>query len=110
MVRYVEGFKNIAVDAEVELIDLASTEEEKKRLIAVYIQKIVTEELYLYIALERESIIKDLVLEIDAYVEPVWKVDIDQEIPVGQTLKVLGKSTNSGTSGEITGYIEYEII
>lgn len=110
MVRYVEGFKNIAVDAEVELIDLASTEEEKKRLITIYIQKIVTEELYLNIVLERESIIKDLVLEIDAYAEPAWKVDINQEIPSGQTLKILGKSTNSGTPGAVTGYIEYEII
>lgn len=110
MVTYVKGFKNASVDVEVTLVDLTSTEEEKKRLLSVYIQKIVTEELYLNVELEREAIVEDLVMEIDGYAEPAWKIPIDTEIPVGQTVKVLGKSTLSGTPGAVTGYIEYEII
>lgn len=110
MAIYTEGFFEKSCDAETKLVDLVSTEEEKKKVLSVFISAVTTEEVYLNVTLERESLIDRMPMPIDAFSEPVWEISVDVEIPVGQTLKVLGLSTNAGTAGIVSGYIQYEII
>jgi len=95
-------------DDEETVVSITSTEEEKKRIDALLIMKDVNNGI-LTTYLEREKIIEDfrtgVITESNALI-----LELDLDVPVGQTLKITLKNVVLGTNAEIYGAVKYELM
>jgi len=106
---YYKGFSHVNTKDEEEIVvSITSTEEEKKRIDALLITKDVNQGI-MTTYIEREKIIEDfrtgVITESNALV-----LDLDLDVPVGQTLKITLKNVVVGTNAEIYGAIKYELM
>lgn len=92
------------------VLEITSTEEEKKKVRRLIITDVNTNPVILDVWLERERICESIPLEVANDIAPERVIDLDIEIPVGQTLKFILKPQSSGNQGTIDGWVEYEII
>jgi len=92
------------------VLQITSTEEEKKKVRRLIITDVNTNPMVLEVWLEREKICDDIPLEVANDIMPERVIDLDVEIPVGQTLKFVLKPQTSGNQGTLDGWVEYEII
>jgi len=92
------------------IFTLTSKEEEKYKVRRIVITDVVTNSLVMEVWIERDRIGENIPLEIIADATPERIIDIDAEIPVGYTFKVIIKPQSSGNQGSVRGWVEYEII
>ena len=111
MVIYNRGINGKASSDDGNIVlQITSTEEEKKKVRRLIITDVNTNPIVLEVWLEREKICDDIPLEVANDIMPERVIDLDVEIPVGQTLKFVLKSQTSGNQGTLDGWVEYEII
>lgn len=92
------------------LFEITSTEEEKKKGLRVLITDIDTQPMLLDVIFEREKIVDALPLEVVSDLQPERVIELDVEIPIGQTLTGVLKPQVAGSQGTIDGWVEYEIL
>lgn len=109
MVIYTEGFDHASTDAGYTLIEVTSTEEETKKVKKIVNSCLTTNAVLIGVSLEREDIAKDVPWETMICRPPHREINLDIDIPVGQTLKVIAKPQVAGSQGTVVGWIEYEI-
>ncbi|UYL65068.1 MAG: hypothetical protein QIT46_gp16 [Methanophagales virus PBV305] len=110
MVKYYKGFEHTNSSADEEkVVTLTSTEEEPKRLIAVTITQRLSNDTLLYGYIEREKVIDAVRVEASPFNENPYRLDIDLDIPVGETFMLKLKNQSAGSNGGVVGYLEYEI-
>jgi len=110
MVKYYKGFEHTnSSDDEEKVVTLTSTEEEKKKLNAVVITHRLTNDTLLIAYLEREKIIDNIRIEASPVGKDPYRLNVDIEIPVGQTFTLMLKNQSAGSNGGVVGYYEYEI-
>ncbi len=111
MVIYNKGINNgTSSDDGNTVLQITSTEEEKKKVRRLVITDVNTNPVILDVWLERERIVENLPLEVANDIAPERVIDLDIEIPVGQTLKFVLKPQTSGNQGCVSGWVEYEIV
>ena len=111
MTIYNMGMDNVvSTDAGAEAFAITSTEEEKKKVRRIVITDITTQPIAITVTLEREKICDNIPLEAVADLMPERIIELDIEIPVGQTLKGVITPQTAATQGYIDGWVEYEII
>jgi len=110
MVKYYKGFEHTnSSDNEEKVETLTSTEEEKKKLNAVVITHRLSHDTLLVAYLEREKIIDNIRIEASPVGNDPYRLNVDIEIPVGQTFTLMLKNQSAGSNGGVVGYYEYEI-
>ena len=93
-------------DDEETVVTLTSTEEEKKHVVSVRLYYEDTAG-YLNAYIERERILTHptAMADIQNYLE----IQIDADLPVGQTFKLTLKNKQSGHNSTVVGVLQYEI-
>jgi len=110
MTKYYLGFDHTnSTDDEEKVEDLESTEEEPKHLINVVITQRLSNDTLLIGYLEREKIIENVRIEASPENENPYVLNVDLDIPVGQTFTLKLKNQSAGSNGGVVGYFEYEI-
>jgi len=99
-----------STDAGAEIFSLTSTEEERKKLLRMVYTDLANNGVLLDVTMERDTIVDALPIEDVADAMPERIVNIDVEIPVGQTVLGILKPQSAGNQGTIDGFIEYEIL
>lgn len=109
MIVYSVGVRITSSNTGATAFEITSTEEEKKTVSVLEYDNVLTDEVILTVWLEREKIVDAVPLEIIASLMPVRKIEMNVEIPVGETL--IGKLTpkSSGSQGELVGLVYYTI-
>ena len=111
MVIYNKGINNgTSSDEGNTVLQITSTAEEKKKVRRLIITDVNTNPVVLEVWLERERICENIPLEVANDIAPERVIDLDVEVPVGQTLKFVLKPQTSGNQGSIDGWVEYEIV
>lgn len=111
MTVYNKGIDNVvSTDAGATAFEITSTEEEKKKVRRIVITDIATQAIAIDITLEREKIVDNLPLEVVADLMPERVIELDVEIPVGQTLKGILTPQTAGSQGYMDAWVEYEIV
>jgi len=111
MVIYNKGLsRDNSTDEGKTIFTLASKEEEKYKVRRIVITDINTNPLVMEIWLERDRIGENIPLEVIADATPERVIDVDAEIPIGYTFKVIIKPQTSGSQGSVRGWVEYEIV
>lgn len=111
MTIYSVGINNVvSTNAGAEVFSITSTEAEKKKVRRLIITDITTHPLLLDVVLERETLVDKLPLEVVADLMPERLIDLDVEIPVGQSLIGIIKPQTAGSQGYLDGWVEFEII
>jgi len=111
MVIYNKGLsRDNSTDEGKTIFTLTSKEEEKYKVRRIVITDVNTHPLVMEIWLERDRIGENIPLEVVSDIAPERIIDIDAEIPVGYTFKVIIKPQTSGNQGSVRGWVEYEIV
>jgi len=111
MVIYNKGLsRDTSTDEGKEILSLTSKEEEKYKVRRIVITDVVTNPLVMEIWVERDRIGENIPLEVASDIAPERIIDLDIEIPVGYTFKVIIKPQSSGSHGSVRGWVEYEIV
>ncbi|GAH62245.1 unnamed protein product, partial [marine sediment metagenome] len=97
-------------DAEEEIVSLASTEEEPKRITKIMIVDEPDQDGFLTGYLEREKIMDSCPLFVETFGGIRRDYPIELDIPVGETFVLKGKNKASATYLSASGFVEYEII
>ena len=109
MTIYSVGIEATSTDAGAAAFEITSTEEEKKSVTKLEYTDIGSHPIHLTVWLEREKIVDAIPLEVVADLMPVRTIEMNIEIPVGETL--IGKLTPQGGSnqGTMDGLVYYNI-
>lgn len=108
---YTKGINGAAsTNAGAEAVTLTSTEEEKKKALRLVYWDVGSNAMLANIWVERERLAENIPLEVLADAMPERVVEIDHEIPVGETLKVILTPQVAGSQGTLDGALEYEIV
>jgi len=111
MVIYNKGLsRDGSTDEGREILSLTSKEEEKYKVRRIVITDVVLNPLVMEIWLERDRIGENIPLEVASDIAPERVIDLDIEIPIGYTFKVIIKPQTSGNQGSVRGWVEYEIM
>lgn len=110
MTIYTKGIKVTTVDAGVSMFTLTSTEEEKKKALRIVYCLAETYEATLDVLLEREKIVENVPIELLAITAPERVIELNVEIPVGQTLEGILTPETATEQQPFHGFVEYEII
>jgi len=111
MVIYNKGLsRDNSTDDGKTIFTLTSKEEEKYKVRRMVITDVNTNPLIMEIWVERDRIGENIPLEVVADATPERVIDVDVEIPVGYTFKVIIKPQSSGNQGSVRGWVEYEIV
>jgi len=110
MTIYTKGIKVTTVDAGVEMFSLTSTEEEKKKALRIVYCLAETYEAVMNVHLEREKIAENIPIELLAITAPERVIEIDVEIPVGETLTGTLTPETATEQQVFHGFLEYEIL
>lgn len=109
MIAYSLGIAVTSTDAGATAFAITSTEEETKTVRKIEYTDITTHPLLLSVWLEREQIVEDVPLEEVADLMPVRTIELNVEIPVGQTLTCKVKPQTAASQGVMDGLVYYEI-
>ena len=110
MTKYYKGFEHTnGSDNEEKVITLTSTEEEPKHLIDIVITHRLSHDTLVIGYLEREKIIEDVRIEASPLNENPYRLNVDLDIPTGETFTLNLKNQSSGNNGGVVGYLVYEI-
>ena len=109
MIIYSKGISVTSTDAGAEAFKITSTEEEKKTVKYIEYTDVVTNPVLIDVWLEREKIVDSLPLEAVANAMPERRIELNVEIPVGETL--IGKLTPqvAAAHGVLDGAVYYTI-
>jgi len=110
MTVYTKGIRVTTVDAGVSMFSLTSTEEEKKKALRIVYCLAETHEAVLNVTLEREKIVENVPIELLAITAPERVIELDVEIPVGQTLEGTLTPETATEQQTFHGFVEYEIV
>ena len=110
MTIYTKGINVTSVDAGVSMFTLTSTEEERKKALRIVYCLAETYEATIDVLLEREKIAEDVPVELLAVTAPERVIELDVEIPVGQTLKGILTPETATEQQVFHGHLEYEIV
>lgn len=111
MVIYYKGLSTSAsVDEGKTILELVSSEEEKKKARRIVITDVYNNPLLMDIWLENERIAEEIPLEVVSDATPERVIDLDVEIPVGKRLTVKIKPQTAGNQGSVRGWVEYELV
>lgn len=109
---YYKGFDHVnTVDTPVSVVKVTSTEEERKRIVSVLINK-ETNAGHLIAYIERESLFEGATYWKTAdmtQIQPL-EIPINRELDVGKTFELQLTNDGAGTHAEISGAIKYEIM
>jgi len=109
MITYARGFVTTSSDEGEEILELTSTEEEKKTALRIEVWDVETHEVFLNVWLDREKIVDAVPFEAAADLAPPRIIPLNVEVPVGQTLLAKLKSETSSEHGIMQGALYYTI-
>ena len=109
MTVYSIGIEVTSTDTGATAFEITSTEEEKKSVTKLEYIDIGSHPVLLTVWLEREKIVDAIPLEVVADLMPVRTIELNVDIPVGETL--IGKLSpqGSGNQGTMDGLVYYNI-
>lgn len=109
MIAYSLGIAATSTDEGVTAFEITSTEEEKKTVSYLEYTDVTLEPIILTVWLEREKIADALPIEEVTLAMPPRRIELNIEVPVGETL--VGKLTPqvAATHGRMDGWVYYTI-
>lgn len=109
MIAYSLGIAATSTNDGVTAFEITSTEEEKKTVTFIEYTDVTLEPVSLTIWLEREKIVDALPIEEVTLSMPPRRIDLNVEIPVGETLTAKLTPQVSGAQGRMDGWVYYNI-
>lgn len=110
MVVYSLGIQTASTDAGAVAFEITSTEEEKKKVTFLEYWDIgLLNDIFLTVWLEREKIVDNIPLNLLAGATPVRRIDLDVDIPIGETLTAKLTPQTLGQNATMSGMVYYNI-
>ena len=109
MIVYSKGMETASVNEGATMFELVSTEEEKKTALYMLIWDLRNHPVTMTIWLEREKIVDTIPLEVYTDIAPPRRIELNIEIPVGETLLAKATPKSAGAHGTIEGALFYTI-
>ena len=109
MIAYSLGIAATSTDVGVTAFEITSTEEEKKTVTYLEYTDVTLEPVLLTVWLEREKIVDAIPIEEVTLAMPPRRIELNVEVPVGETLTAKLTPQVSAAQGRMDGWVYYTI-
>lgn len=109
MIAYSLGIAATSSNEGVTAFEVTSTEEEKKTVDYLEYTDVTLEPIILTVWLEREKIVDAIPIEEVTLAMPPRRIELNVEVPIGETLTAKVTPQVSGAQGRMDGWVYYSI-